>query len=89
MEALQAATLNPARFLGKEKDLGTVEPGKIADLVLLDANPLDDIGNTKRIAAVVYGGKLIARASLDEMLTAVESLAARKSIADALAKTIR
>ncbi len=48
MEALQAATMNPARFLGKERELGTVEKGKIADLVLLDANPLYDIVNTQK-----------------------------------------
>src|SRR6185436_10165753 len=46
LEALQAATLNPAEFLHKEKELGTVEKGKIADLVLLDANPLENIHNT-------------------------------------------
>lgn len=57
MQALQAATLNPARFLGREKDFGTVENGKVADLVLLEANPLDDISNTKRITAVIYGGR--------------------------------
>jgi hypothetical protein len=79
-EALQAATLNPARFLGREKDFGTVENGKLADLVLLDANPLDDIANTKRIAAVVYGGKLYPKASLDEMLAKVETLASKRSI---------
>jgi hypothetical protein len=79
-EALQAATLNPARFLGREKDLGSLENGKLADLVLLDANPLDDIANTKRIAAVVYGGKLYPRASLDEMLAKVEAFAGKRSI---------
>jgi len=89
MEALQAATLNPARFMGKEKDFGTVETGKIADLVLLDANPLDDIANTKRIDAVVLGGKFFPRASLDGMLAKVEALASRKSIAEALFKTIQ
>ncbi|HEV2297513.1 MAG TPA: amidohydrolase family protein [Candidatus Acidoferrales bacterium] len=89
MEALQAATLNPARFMGKEKDLGTVETGKIADLVLLDANPLDDIANTKRIDAVVLGGKFFPRMSLDGMLAKVEALASRKSIAEALMKTIQ
>ena len=89
MDALQAATLNPARFMGKEKDFGTVETGKIADLVLLDANPLNDIANTKRIDAVVLGGKFFPRASLDGMLAKVEALASRKSIADALSKTIQ
>lgn len=89
MEALQAATLNPARFMGKEKDFGTVETGKIADLVLLDANPLNDIANTKRIDAVVLGGKFFPRASLDGMLAKAEALASRKSIAEALLKTIQ
>src|SRR5438270_2627541 len=53
LEALQTATINPAKFLGKEAELGTVEPGKYADLVLLDANPLDDISNTQTIEAVI------------------------------------
>jgi cytosine/adenosine deaminase-related metal-dependent hydrolase len=89
MEALQSATLNPARFFGKEKELGTVEKGKLADLILLDANPLDVIGNTKKIAAVVYGGKLYPRASLDAMLAKVEALAARPLIGAVLFKTIQ
>jgi imidazolonepropionase-like amidohydrolase len=88
MQALQAATLNPARFLGREKDLGTVEAGKIADLVLLDANPLDNIGNTRKIAAVVYGGRVFDRSALDGMLAKVEDLAARKPIGEVLFKTI-
>jgi imidazolonepropionase-like amidohydrolase len=75
MEALQAATFNPARFLGKEKELGTVERGKIADLVLLEANPLQDINNTKRINAVVMGGRLITKAELGEMLAKIEAAA--------------
>lgn len=81
LQALQAATLNPARFFGREKDLGTIESGKIADLVLLDANPLDDIANTKRISAVIYGGVVFPRTSLDEMLAKIETLAGRKSVA--------
>jgi imidazolonepropionase-like amidohydrolase len=66
MQALQAATLNPARFL--RVDAGTVEPGKIADLVLLDANPIDDIRNTRRIHAVVLRGKLFDRSQLQNFL---------------------
>ncbi len=89
LQALQAATLNPARFLGKEKDLGTIEEGKLADLVLLDGNPLDDIGNTTGIAGVVYGGQFFSRASLDEMLAKVEALAGRKPIGSVLFKTIQ
>jgi imidazolonepropionase-like amidohydrolase len=89
MEALQAATLNPARFQGKENDLGTVEKGKIADLVLLDANPLDEIGNTKRIAAVVSAAKFYSRAALDRMLAKVEAVANREPIGDVLFTTIQ
>jgi imidazolonepropionase-like amidohydrolase len=89
MQALQAATLNPARFMGRERDLGTVATGKLADLVLLDANPLEAIGNTRKISAVVFGGKYFSRASLDELLARIEALASRSSIADVLLKTIQ
>ncbi len=57
MEALQTATQNPAKFLGRTNDSGTAETGKLADLALLDANPLDDIRNTQKISAVVLGGR--------------------------------
>jgi len=89
LQALQAATLNPARFMGRENDLGTIDTGKIADLVLLDANPVEDISNTKKISAVVFGGTFFSRASLDEMLGKVEALASRPSIAEVLLKTIQ
>ncbi len=75
MAALQAATRNPAVYLQKEKDLGTIEAGKLADLVLLDADPLADIRGTRRIAAVVYRGRLLDRAALDRMLADAERLA--------------
>lgn len=61
MEALQSATLQPAQFLGLEKTLGTLEKGKQADAVLLDANPLLDISNTRRISAIILRGKLVPR----------------------------
>jgi imidazolonepropionase-like amidohydrolase len=77
MEALQTATLNPAKFLGME-DLGTIEKGKLADLVLLDANPLDDIRNTQKIAAVFVNGRYLSRAELDKMLAGVEAAANAK-----------
>jgi len=78
LAALQSATLNPARFLGREKDLGTIEKGKLADLVVLDANPLADIGNTGRIHAVVVGGRLLNRKELDELLVTAEAAANRR-----------
>jgi len=73
LEALQTATINPARFLGKEDEFGTIEKGKIADLVLLEANPLEDIRNTTRIAAVVAHGKYLAKADLQKLLSDVEA----------------
>ena len=57
-EALQAATLNAARMLALERDLGTIEPGKIADLLILNADPLADIGNVRTITGIIKGGKL-------------------------------
>jgi imidazolonepropionase-like amidohydrolase len=78
MEALQTATLNPARFLGMQDRLGTIEKGKLADMVLLDANPLDDIRNTQKIAAVVVNGRYFSRADLDKMLAGVEAAADAK-----------
>ena len=71
LEALQTATLNPARVLGMAHSLGTIEPGKLADLVLLDANPLEDIRNTQKILAVVADGRLYRRADLDQLLAGV------------------
>ena len=67
-EALRTATINPATFLGVTDSLGTVARGKVADLVLLDANPLEDIANTRRIRAVIQGGRLLDRRALDAML---------------------
>jgi hypothetical protein len=73
MEALQTATRNPARFLGTLDSFGTIEKGKIADLVLLEANPLEDIHNTRKVAAVVFGGRLISKPELQMMLDKVEA----------------
>jgi tetratricopeptide (TPR) repeat protein len=87
-EALQAATYNAAQFLGLRDSLGTVEPGKIADLVLLDADPLVDIGNIRKIAAVVVGGKCYPKPSLDEILAKAEVPANQTPIAEEILKTI-
>jgi imidazolonepropionase-like amidohydrolase len=75
LEALQCATRNPAEYLGKLGDMGTVEKSKVADLVLLDANPLDDIANTQRIAGVIAAGRYLSRADLDQLLRGVEAAA--------------
>ena len=75
MEALQTATRNPAIYLGLTDIVGTVEEGKKADVVLLEANPLENISNTKRIAAVIVGGRLIPKSSLERMLIDAEAAA--------------
>jgi len=75
MEALQTATYNPAKCLGKLDSMGTVERGKVADLVLLDADPLQDIRNTQKIAAVVVGGEIFDKPALQKMLAQVEAIA--------------
>jgi len=78
LEALQSATMSPAEFLHTSKDSGTVEKGKFADLVLLDANPLDDIRNTRKIHTVILRGKLLDGAALDKLLADTKSFAAAK-----------
>lgn len=78
MEALQSATRNAARFLGKLNSTGTIEKGKMADLVLLDADPLADIANTQKIDSVIVGGRLIAKSELQKMMAEVEAAANRK-----------
>jgi len=71
-EALWAATVGPALLFGMENELGSIAVGRIADIVLLDANPLANIRNTRRIAAVVQNGRLFDRRALDDLLEAVE-----------------
>lgn len=74
-EALESATLAPARLLGWDRVMGSVEAGKIADLVLLDGNPLQDIGNTRRIAGVFAQGRYYSRQDLDGMLAGGRQIA--------------
>ena len=77
MEALQTATSNPAKFFGTESTQGSIAKGKLADLVLLDADPLADIHNTRKIEAVIANGHLYDRAALDALLKNAESAAAQ------------
>jgi imidazolonepropionase-like amidohydrolase len=79
LDALKLATRSAARFLKEESERGTIEKGKIADLVLLDANPLEDIRNTQKIAGVMVRGKWHDRRALDRILGEVEAGAARRT----------
>ena len=68
MEALRAATLRPAEFFNLETEMGTIEPGRLADLVLLQGNPLDDITLTRSVQAVVTKGQFLNRSALDALV---------------------
>lgn len=74
MAALATATSNPAKFLGRG-DIGAIVPGKVADLVLLDRSPLENIKNTRLVRAVVADGRYYDRAHLDRLLAGVEQAA--------------
>lgn len=74
MEALASATRRPAEWLGLADSVGTIERGKVADLVLLDADPLADITNSRRISAVLLRGELFRRAELDALLASVRAM---------------
>jgi hypothetical protein len=74
MEALMSATRKPAEWLGLADSVGTIARGKVADLVLLDADPRTDITNTRRIAAVVLRGRLLQRAELDVLRAEVRGM---------------
>lgn len=78
LQALRTATLSPAEYLRRSDSLGTVTAGKLADLVLLDANPLDDIRNTRRIAGVVVDGRYLPEPELQKLLEGAEAVAKGK-----------
>jgi len=78
MQALLAATRNPAEYFGELSSQGTIEKGKIANLILLDADPLLDITNTTQINAVIQNGRYLSRQYLDSILAGVEERAKAK-----------
>jgi imidazolonepropionase-like amidohydrolase len=82
LEALQTATLNPAQFFGMQEQLGTIEKGKIADLVFLDANPLDDIRNTQKVGGVILNGRFYSRSDLQKILQNVEAAAKKEPVVE-------
>jgi imidazolonepropionase-like amidohydrolase len=65
IEALRSATVEPARFLGLSDSLGTIKPDNVADLVLLDANPLENIRNARLVAGVVTDGRWVSREEIE------------------------
>src|SRR5690606_19595440 len=67
MEALRAATLSGAEYLGMDRDLGSIEPGKLADLVVLERNPLEDLRNSESIRYVMLNGRLYDAATLEQL----------------------
>ena len=79
--ALKTATYNNAKILGWEKELGTIEQGKLANMVLLEANPLDDISNLQKIRAVLLSGQYYERSQLDSWLTDIRQLALQRKSA--------
>jgi hypothetical protein len=78
LEALQAATFNPALYMAKLNSYGVIEAGHVADMVLLDDNPLDDVANVHKIAGVVLRGTYFPRNDLDAMLSQVEQEATQQ-----------
>nr|WP_229260873.1 amidohydrolase family protein [Duganella levis] len=76
-QALQTAVINGPRFLGKQDRYGALEAGKAADVLVLDANPLQDIGATRKIRTVISHGKVYDRAHLDKILADTKAWAAQ------------
>lgn len=67
MEALRAATINGANYLGMEDQLGSLEVGKLADLIVLDKNPLDDIQNSNSVSHTMINGRLYDTETMNEI----------------------
>jgi Imidazolonepropionase and related amidohydrolases len=85
LEILQMTTLNGAQFLGREATMGTVDQGKNADLVLLDANPIADVANLDKISAVFLKDKYYSRVALDKLLSDVAAAYAAQPLKDSTA----
>jgi sugar/nucleoside kinase (ribokinase family) len=77
MEALQAGTVNAAVFLGKQAEYGTIQEGKVADIIILDADPLENIANTQKIDAVIVAGRILKQVDLAAMLKRARESAAQ------------
>ena len=75
LQSLQAATIRPAEFLQARDSLGTLEPGKVADVILVRGNPLADIRHLRELEGVVLAGRYISRRELDQMLEHVRATA--------------
>lgn len=88
-EALRTATINPARFMGRTESMGAIVEGHVADLVLLDANPLVDIRNTQKIRGVMAAGRWFDRPALDASLARIKDLASREPIGSVLFSTLQ
>jgi imidazolonepropionase-like amidohydrolase len=78
LQALQTATLNPAQFYNKLDEYGTVQPGRVADLLLLKANPLTDIANTRSITAVIADGRYLSQGDLNRLRSRLRRSAVMK-----------
>jgi imidazolonepropionase-like amidohydrolase len=78
LEALQTATINPARFYGKTSDYGSVQAGRVADLVMLRANPLEDIANTRAIGGIVADGRYWSQADIEALRERLKKVAAEQ-----------
>jgi imidazolonepropionase-like amidohydrolase len=77
-EALLTATRKPAEYLNLSRELGTIQKGKLADLILLDANPVTNISNTKQIRAVIFDGRYFSKEMLEKMLDDVKTAAQQR-----------
>lgn len=78
LEALQTATINPARFFGRTSDFGSVQAGRLADLLILSANPLEDIANTRTISGLVADGKYWAPTEIGRLRQRLKQVAAER-----------